>query len=63
MFLMQQQQRKEKRRICTNKTQINVTEIGGGHIFDDFQYYVKSDLDFGKVTRDDSPVTLMSMSR
>lgn len=60
---MQQQQRKEKRRICTNKTQINVTEIGGGHIFDVFQYYVKSDLDFGKVTLDDSPVTLMSMSR
>ena len=57
-----QQQRKEKRRICTNKTQINVTEIGGGHIFDVFQYYVKSDLDFGKVTRDDSLVTLMSKS-
>ena len=38
-----------------------MTEIGGGHIFDVFQYYVKSDLDFGKVTRDDSLVTLMSM--
>ena len=56
------QQRQEKCKICTNKAQINVTEIGGGHIFDVFQYYVKSDLDFVKVTADDSLVTLMSMS-
>ena len=56
------QQRQEKCKICPNKAQINVTEIGGGHIFDVFQYYVKSDLDFVKVTRDDNLVTLMSMS-
>ena len=56
------QRREEKCGICTNKAQNNVTEIGGGHIFDVFQFYVKSDLDFVKVTKDDSPVTLMSMS-
>ena len=56
------QQRQEKCKICTNKAQINVTEIGGGHIFDVFQYYVKSDLDFVNVSPHDNLVTLMSMS-
>ena len=52
----------EKCKICTNKAQINVTEIGGGHISDVFQYYVKSDLDFVNVNFHDNLVTLMSMS-
>ena len=57
------QQRQEKCKICTNKAQINVTEIGGGHIFDFSNIkYVKSDIDFVNVSSHDNLVTLMSMS-